>query len=252
MDIRDILQSLKEGKIDIQEAERQLRLDHVDSLGCDVLFDESRALRKNIPEIIYGATKEPGTIAGILKMREGRLSIVSKVDPEKYDAVSKIVEGTEYDRKAGMIISGEMPVQDKGVIGIVTAGTSDIPIAEEARIVAESMGVRCMTFYDIGVAGIHRLIGPMKRLIESDVSAIVAVAGMEGALPTVISSLSPVPVIGVPVSTGYGLGGNGEAALMSILQSCSLGLTAVNIDNGVGAGATAALIAIGRNGAKSE
>ncbi len=139
-----------------------------------------------------------------------------------------------------------MPLQDKGVIGIITAGTSDIPIAEEARIMAESMGVRCITFYDIGVAGIHRLIEPMKTLIDEDVSAIVAVAGMEGALPTVVSSLSPVPGIGVPTSTGYGLGGKGEAALYSILQSCSMGLTAVNIDNGIGAGATAALIARGR------
>ena len=248
MDIREILQSLKDGKIDIQEAELQLRLDHVDSIGCDVLFDESRALRKNIPEVIYGATKEPETIAEILRRRQGKLSIVSKVDADKYDSVSRLVEDIVYEKKAGMIISGRMPAQDKGVIGILTAGTSDIPIAEEARIVAESMGVRCITFYDIGVAGIHRLIEPMKKLIEADVSAIVVVAGMEGALPTVISSLSPVPVIGVPVSTGYGLGGNGEAALMSILQSCSLGLTAVNIDNGVGAGATAALIAIGRSG----
>ena len=246
MDIREILQSLKDGKIDIQEAERQLRLDHIDSIGGEVLFDESRALRKNIPEIIYGFSKEPETIAEILMKREGKLSIVSKVDPEKYDAVSKFIKGTIYEKKARIIVSGEMPSQDRGTIGILTAGTSDIPIAEEARIVAESMGVRCITFYDIGVAGIHRLIEPMKRLIEADVSAIVVAAGMEGALPTVISSLSPVPVIGIPVSTGYGHGGNGEAALMSILQSCSMGLTAVNIDNGIGAGATAALIAINR------
>ena len=114
-------------------------------------------------------------------------------------------------------------------------------------MMAESMGVKCVTFYDIGVAGIHRLIEPMKKMIDSDVAAIVAVAGMEGALPTVISSLSPVPVIGVPVSTGYGMGGKGEAALYSMLQSCSMGLTCVNIDNGIGAGATAALIAIGRD-----
>ena len=139
-----------------------------------------------------------------------------------------------------------MPSLDKGTIGIITAGTSDIPVAEEARIMAESMGVRCVLAYDIGVAGIHRMIEPMKNMISEDVSAIVVAAGMEGALPTVISSLSPVPVIGVPVSTGYGMGGKGEAALLSILQSCSMGLTAVNIDNGIGAGATAALIALGR------
>ena len=247
MDLREILQAFSDGKIDIHEAERQLRLDHMEAIGGDVLFDESRSLRKNVPEVIYGASKEAKVIAEILKKRKGKLSLVSKVDAEKYQIISKECPDAVYDSRAKMIISGKMPETDKGCIGIITAGTSDIPIAEEARIMAESMGVRCITFYDIGVAGIHRLIEPMKKLIEADVAAVVAVAGMEGALPTVISSLSPVPVIGVPVSTGYGLGGKGEAALLCILQSCSIGLTAVNIDNGIGAGATAALIVLGRN-----
>ena len=109
---------------------------------------------------------------------------------------------------------------------------------------AEAMGVECVIEYDVGVAGIHRVITPMHRMIEEDVDAIVVAAGMEGALPTVITSLSPFPVIGVPVSSGYGMGGKGEAALMSMLQSCSPGLTVVNIDNGIGAGSTAALISI--------
>lgn len=246
MDIREVLALVQRGDMDIAEAEKLLRMDHLDSIGDDVLFDESRQLRKNIPEVVYGASKDYGTIAEILKKRKGRLTLVSKVDEDKYTSIKKMVNGLTYDPVARMIIFGKMPEKDRGVIGIVTAGTSDIPIAEEARIMAESMGVRCVTAYDIGVAGIHRLIEPMKTMIESDVSAIVAVAGMEGALPTVISSLSPVPVIGVPVSTGYGMGGKGEAALMSMLQSCSMGLTAVNIDNGIGAGATAALIAVGR------
>ena len=247
MDIREVLSSVQRGDMDIAEAEKLLRMDHLDSIGDDVLFDESRQLRKNIPEVVYGASKDYGTIAEILKKRKGRLTLVSKVDEDKFALVKKAVKDITYIPAAKVIISGKMPETDKGTIGIVTAGTSDIPIAEEARIMAESMGVRCITAYDIGVAGIHRLIEPMKRMIESDVSAIVAAAGMEGALPTVITSLSPVPVIGVPVSTGYGHGGKGEAALMSMLQSCSMGLTAVNIDNGIGAGATAALIAIGRN-----
>ena len=246
MDIREVLETVRNGEMDIAEAERMLRLDNLDSIGDAVLFDESRELRKNIPEVIYGQSKDAETIAEILKRREGRLTLVSKVDWDKYASIDSLVHGTGYDPKAKIVIYGKMPLQDKGVIGIITAGTSDIPIAEEARIMAESMGVRCITFYDIGVAGIHRLIEPMKTLIVEDVSAIVAVAGMEGALPTVVSSLSPVPVIGVPTSTGYGLGGKGEAALYSILQSCSMGLTAVNIDNGIGAGATAALIARGR------
>lgn len=247
MDIREVLSSVQKGDMDIAEAERLLRMDHLDSIGGDVLFDESRQLRKNIPEVVYGATKDYGTIAEILKKRGDKLTLVSKVDEDKYAHVNSLVHGTKYAADAKVIISGKMPVLDKGTIGILTAGTSDIPIAEEARIMAESMGVKCVTFYDIGVAGIHRLIEPMKKMIDSDVAAIVAVAGMEGALPTVISSLSPVPVIGVPVSTGYGMGGKGEAALYSMLQSCSIGLTCVNIDNGIGAGATAALIAIGRD-----
>ena len=247
MDVRDVLKALQDGEIDISEAERQLRLDHIESIGDDVLFDESRQMRKNIPEVVYGASKTCESIVSILKKREGRLTLVSKVDEEKYAFIKAKINGTDYHKDAKIVVCGKMPKTDKGAIGIVTAGTSDIPVAEEARILAESMGVKCITAYDIGVAGIHRLIEPMKRLIEADVSAIVAVAGMEGALPTVVSSLSPVPVIGVPTSTGYGLGGKGEAALLSMLQSCSMGLTAVNIDNGIGAGATAALIAIGRN-----
>ena len=246
MDIREVLESVRNGKMDIAEAERLLRMDNLETIGSNVLFDESRQMRKNIPEVVYGATKTYRTIADILKKREGKLTLVSKVDEEKYAHINSLVHGTIYIEEAKIIISGKMPELDRGTIGIITAGTSDIPIAEEARIMAESMGVRCVIAYDVGVAGIHRLIEPMKRMIEEDVSAIVVAAGMEGALPTVISSLSPVPVIGVPVSTGYGLGGKGEAALYSILQSCSPGLTAVNIDNGIGAGATAALIACGR------
>ena len=246
MDIREVLESVRNGKMDIAEAERLLRMDNLETIGSDVLFDESRQMRKNIPEVVYGATKTYRTIVDILKKREGKLTLVSKVDEEKYAHINSLVHGTRYIEEAKIVISGKMPELDRGTIGIITAGTSDIPIAEEARIMAESMGVRCVTAYDVGVAGIHRLIEPMKRMIEEDVSAIVVAAGMEGALPTVISSLSPVPVIGVPVSTGYGLGGKGEAALYSILQSCSPGLTAVNIDNGIGAGATAALIACGR------
>ncbi len=246
MDIREVLESVRNGKMDIAEAERLLRMDNLETIGSDVLFDESRQMRKNIPEVVYGATKTYRTIADILKKREGKLTLVSKVDEEKYAHINSLVHGTRYIEEAKIVISGKMPELDRGTIGIITAGTSDIPIAEEARIMAESMGVRCVIAYDVGVAGIHRLIEPMKKMIEEDVSAIVVAAGMEGALPTVISSLSPVPVIGVPVSTGYGLGGKGEAALYSILQSCSPGLTAVNIDNGIGAGATAALIACGR------
>jgi len=128
-------------------------------------------------------------------------------------------------------------------VGLLTAGTADIPVAEEAALVIEHMGCRVERAYDVGVAGLHRLTEPLARLVEAEVDVLVVVAGMEGALPSVVAGLVDVPVIGVPTSTGYGLGGDGTAALYAMLQSCSPGLVVVNIDNGVGAGAAAALIA---------
>lgn len=133
--------------------------------------------------------------------------------------------------------------EEWGCVGLLTAGTSDIPVAEEAALVIEHMGCKIERGYDVGVAGLHRLLAPLTRIIEADADVLVVVAGMEGALPSVVAGLVDIPVIGVPTSTGYGLGGDGTAALCSILQSCSPGIVAVNIDNGVGAGAAAALIA---------
>jgi phosphoribosylcarboxyaminoimidazole (NCAIR) mutase len=130
-----------------------------------------------------------------------------------------------------------------GCIAILAAGTADVRVAEEAAVSAEAMGCRVLRFYDVGIAGLHRLLEPIRQIQENQVACVVACAGMEGALPSVVRGLIAIPVIGVPVSTGYGYGGKGQAALMTMLQSCSPGLTVVNIDNGFGAGATAALIA---------
>ncbi|MDY5872377.1 MAG: nickel pincer cofactor biosynthesis protein LarB [Candidatus Methanomethylophilaceae archaeon] len=243
MDIRSVLESYKRGELTADDAERMLRLDYLDSIGGDVIFDRARQLRKGIPEVVYAASKTPETVARIASSVDS-LTIVSKAGKAHLDAVRAAVPDATILEDCGIAVVGRMPSPDRGRIGIVAAGTSDIPIATEAKVMAEAMGVECITAYDIGVAGMHRLVGPMRRMLEEDVDAIVAVAGMEGALPTVISSLSPVPVIGVPVSTGYGAGGDGVAALLSMLQSCSPGLTVVNIDNGIGAGATAALISV--------
>lgn len=241
MDLRSTLESFREGRITTDEMERILRLDYVDSIGSNVLFDNARELRKGIPEIVYARSKTPETVRKIAESAKG-LTIVSKASAEHLDAL-KGLENTELRCDCGIAIVGKLPELSNGKIGIMTAGTSDIPVAEEARAIAESMGVECITAFDVGVAGIHRLIEPMKTMIDSRVSAIVVAAGMEGALATLVSSLSPVPVIGVPVSSGYGMGGDGVAAILGMLQSCSPGLTVVNIDNGIGAGATAALIA---------
>jgi len=139
---------------------------------------------------------------------------------------------------------GHRPAHSGGVVGLLAAGSADIPVAEEARVTAQEMGCEVRHFYDVGVAGIHRLVEPLETLRGDErLGAVIVVAGMEGALPTVVKGLLPLPVIGVPTSVGYGYGGGGTAALMSMLQSCSPGLTVVNIDNGFCAGATAALIA---------
>jgi len=130
----------------------------------------------------------------------------------------------------------------KGKIGIITAGTSDIGIAEESRLMCESMGCSCITSYDVGIAGLHRIFPVLKEFVKAGVDAIIVVAGMEGALASVVSSTVNVPIVGVPTSIGYGYGEKGIAALAAMLQSCSLGLTVVNIDNGIGAGAAAAKI----------
>ena len=243
MDLRSLLEAYKDGMISVDEAERTLRLDYVDSIGNDVLFDKARELRKGIPEVVYAYSKTPEVVGRIAASRKS-LTIISKADDEHLAAVRDAVPDAEIHEDCGIAIIGRMPEKVRGKIGIITAGTSDVPVAKEAQFMAEAMGVECIVEYDVGVAGIHRIITPMHRMIEEDVDAIVVAAGMEGALPTVITSLSPVPVIGVPVSSGYGMGGNGEAALMSMLQSCSPGLTVVNIDNGIGAGATAALISV--------
>jgi hypothetical protein len=149
-----------------------------------------------------------------------------------------------YSRSRMVVIhyADNRPKQTGGRVGVLTAGTSDIRVAEEAVVVAKEMGCEVSTAYDVGVAGIHRLFQPLRAMLEAPVDSIVVAAGMDGALPSVVAGLVDVPVIGLPTSIGYGMGGQGVAALMGMLQSCSPGLVVVNIDNGVGAGATAGLI----------
>lgn len=151
----------------------------------------------------------------------------------------------KLNKKARILVIKKRGLEIKGggKIGILTAGTADIPVAEEARVVAEEMGCEVTVAYDVGVAGLHRLISPLKDFIQKDIDVLIVVAGREGALPSVVASLVDIPVIGVPTSIGYGFGEKGLSALMAMLQACSLGLAVVNIDGGVAAGALAALIA---------
>ncbi|HLZ21292.1 MAG TPA: nickel pincer cofactor biosynthesis protein LarB [Ktedonobacterales bacterium] len=213
-------------------------------------LDLGRERRTGIPEIILAEVKTDDQVVAIVRSfleRRGH-ALVSRLRAEMSERLRREFDECEVDlrvlaRAAAIHARGYQRPHTGGQIGILTAGTSDVAIAEEARLVAEEMGVEVTTLYDVGVAGIHRLFEPLDALFRRDVAALVVCAGMDGALPSVVAGLAPVPVIGVPTSVGYGAGGKGRAALLSMLQTCVPGLTVVNINNGVGAGATAALIA---------
>jgi pyridinium-3,5-biscarboxylic acid mononucleotide synthase len=223
---------------------------HINSSDIETRPDPGREQRKGTPEVIFAESKE---VAQIIAMAQGLLkgsgrAIISRVRPEAIAPLREAFQAyTVSVREAARAVVIYRPdyVQRRtgGLVGIISAGTSDIPVAEEAAIIAEEMGCQVTCIYDVGVAGLHRLVEPLRNLLSNGVDAIVVAAGMDGALPSVVAGLVPVPVIGLPTSIGYGLGGKGIAALLSMLQTCAPGLSVVNIDNGVGAGTTAALIA---------
>ncbi|HTY91684.1 MAG TPA: nickel pincer cofactor biosynthesis protein LarB [Methanocella sp.] len=249
LDAREVLEKLAAGELDIDAAERLLRLDYVEKIGNHTVFDMSRECRSGIPEVIYAEGKTPekaGEIVERLIAKKGML-VLSRASDKYYEEITKRIgtDGVTYKPEARMIVIDRRGcVQENiGRIGVLTAGTSDIPVAEEAATIAEIMGCEAIRGYDVGVAGIHRLLDPLKEMIRQDVACVIVVAGMEGALPSVVAGMVGVPVIGVPTSVGYGLGAGGIGALTTMLQSCAPGLVVVNIDNGFNAGATAALIA---------
>jgi len=248
MNIRDILERYSKNELDENEVERLLKLDFLERIGDHTLFDHARSARRGIPEIIFGERKDPLMLANIVeKVMETRdVVIVSRATLSHYEAVRETMgdNGVRWSERAHMVIVDRRgKIVTRGRIGIMTAGTSDIDVAEEAREVSEAMGCEVMTAYDVGIAALHRVLDPLMEMVQAGCEVLIVIAGMDGALPSVVSGLVDVPVIGVPCSVGYGLGTQGEAALMSMLHSCSPGLVVVNIDNGVNAGATAALIA---------
>jgi NCAIR mutase (PurE)-related protein len=246
--IRDILEEVQSGKLSLEEAEQALsgmRLEQVEDIAR---LDVGRGTRCGMPEIILAEGKEiPDLITISLRQVQvsGR-SIISRVSDEQLSAFTAVSarEGLilEFLEKARIIVlSDGTPVpMHGGVVGILAAGTADIRVAEEARVLAREMGCTTHTAYDVGVAGIHRLFTALREMSRAHV--LVVVAGREGTLPSIVAGLVDKPVIGVPVSTGYGYMGKGESALASMLQSCSV-LAVVNIDAGVVAGAFAARIA---------
>ena len=249
--LREVLDKVSSGEISPVEAEKLLKMLAVDEIGCFAKLDGNRELRKGIPEIILAEGKTAGDIAEIssrMLSKNGRV-IVSRCSKEQVQAIKEKLSKDvlfEVNDKARMVVAKRKNFVVKptgGKIGILTAGTSDIPVAEEAKIIAQQMGCTVFSTYDVGGAGIHRLIEPIKEALSNDVDVIVVVAGREGALASVVSGLVDVPVIAVPTSNSYGFGEKGLSALMAMLQSCSLGLAVVNIDGGVAAGAVATLIA---------
>ena len=220
------------------------------SSEIEIRPDLERERRKGTPEVIFGETK---TVAQIIAMAQALLdrtgrAIISRVRPEVVEMLREAFPTYNVNvREAARCVVIYRPDYVRrrtgGLVGVISAGTSDIPVADEAAVLAEEMGCEVTRIYDVGVAGLHRLVDPLRNLLSAGVDVIVVAAGMDGALPSVVAGLVPVPVIGLPTAIGYGLGGKGVAALLSMLQTCAPGLSVVNIDNGVGAGITAALIA---------
>ncbi len=214
-------------------------------------LDTQRRERTGIPEAIFAEGKTPDQVSHMLDVLTEKtgFALATRVSEMCAEYINDHLSSKFFVTHNGTgrtVVTRRKNYEPKstgGKIAILAAGTSDLPVAEEARVTAEVMGCEVFTFYDVGVAGIHRLVKPVEAILQKDIASAVVVAGMEGALPSVVRGLVPIPVIGVPSSVGYGYGGKGEAALMSMLQSCSPGLTVVNIDNGFGAGATAALVA---------
>jgi pyridinium-3,5-biscarboxylic acid mononucleotide synthase len=220
-----------------------------DRLDDGLRLDPLRAERAGVPEVVFAVAKRPEDVIKALRrlaVPNGR-AIASRCPESTIAAIEReLGMDFEVDVQATTVVihrSDCDELRTGGRIGLITAGTSDAEIATEARVMAEEMGCVVTIARDAGVAGLHRIVGPLRAMADDDVDAIIVAAGMDGALPSVIAGLVPVPVIGLPVSTGYGYGGNGDAALGSMLQSCAPGLAVVNIDNGIGAGAVAALIA---------
>lgn len=246
MDLTHLLERLKKGEIGVDEAAKQIRLTNIHTLGTISNIDPHRMKRTGIPEAIYAEGKDPKDIVNITSAHlehEGRV-IITRVSDDQLDALRQEyqVEWNPRARCAIVRAEGFQVEKTGGRVGIITAGTVDIPVAEEAKIIAQEMGAEVSTLYDVGAAGIHRLFPHLGEMITEGVDAIVVAAGREGTLPTIVSGIVDVPVIGVPVSSGYGAGGGGESALYTMLQSCSV-LTVVNIDAGFVAGAFAARIA---------
>ena len=241
--IESLLNSVKSGKTSIDEAMLQLKSLPFEDLGF-ARVDHHRSLRRGFPEVIWGEGKTSGQILKIMKQlkKKGQNILITRLDNRKAMAIQKVFPKSLYHPQSKVLtyLTHRLELKGKGMILVITAGTTDIPVGEEAAITAQFMGNRVETLYDVGVAGIHRLLSERPRLEAARV--LIVVAGMEGALPSVVGGLVDRPVIAVPTSIGYGTSFGGVAALLAMLNSCASGVSVVNIDNGFGAGCMASLI----------
>ena len=239
---RQMLEKLKNGEISVDEALLKLKTKPFEDIGY-AKVDTHRGIRQGVPEVIFGSGKTPEQITGIIDamVKNGQKNIlITRLDGEKAEEIKKSVGLTYFkDAKIGLI-GEKSKASGIGKIVVATGGTSDIPVAEEAAITAETLGNDVLRLYDVGVSGVQRLLANMEMIM--DASVIIAIAGMEGALASVIGGLADCPVIAVPTSVGYGASFNGLSALLSMLNSCASGVSVVNIDNGFGAGYLAHMI----------
>jgi NCAIR mutase (PurE)-related protein len=249
-----ILNGVKAGTLDVEAAVQRLRHWPFEDMGF-AKVDHHRTLRCGFPEVIYCPGKTEQQVAAIFKKlaETGQNVIATRADGFLYEDVERMtkLDGLRYERAARMIVLEQQPIENPvGSIVIVTAGTADMPVAEEARVTASMLGQKVELICDVGVAGIHRLLGNLPQLRAANV--VIVVAGMEGALASVVGGLVDCPVIAVPTSVGYGANFEGLAALLAMLNSCASGVTVVNIDNGFGAAYAASMINLKITGASYE
>lgn len=243
MNTKEILAAVRDGKLNVEQAALQLKLEPFQEMGF-AKIDHHRALRQGSAEVIYGASKTPEQIASIaaaMAEHGGQNILITRMHPEAEEIVRAANPGLWYDPLSRIGIVNKVEYVDTdGYIVVASGGTSDQPVCEEAALTAEAMGNRVIRMYDVGVAGLQRLLSRLDVLMQANV--VIAVAGMEGALASVVGGLVDCPVIGVPTSVGYGASFGGVSALLSMLNSCASGVSVVNIDNGFGAGFLASRI----------
>jgi len=240
--IEQLLRAHKSGELDTQAAAREIGALHFEDIG-HARVDHARAARQGFPEVVFGAGKTRAQVVEIVERLVARAPnvLVTRTDAATFGEVRNVVTDAEWHESARVIrVWRDRTELGVGLVGIVTAGTSDIPVAEEAALTCEAMGHRVERIWDAGVAGIHRILAERARLRRFRV--VVVAAGMEGALPSVVGGLVSVPVVAIPTSVGYGASFGGVAALLGMLNSCASNVTVVNIDNGFGAGFVASLI----------